>query len=140
MKLKEVLKIKKNTLKIIEDELFDLQNKIDIKNNYIARLKQEIKNSKMSESKIYYEFLIVRSEIENIRFIIEQEKSMLDSLHMQKSILNKKLKGAMIEYEKIAFLHNEEIREHKKMMDRKEQIEMDDISGILQHTRRKENW
>lgn len=136
MKLKEVLKIRKNTIKVIEDELSRIQNKIDYKNNRIAKLNQEIKDSKMGEVKKYYEFLIFRDNIDNIKFEIEEEKSSLDNLYMQKSILDKKLKDAMIEYEKISFLHNQEIQENKKRMGRKEQIEMDDISGILQYTRR----
>lgn len=137
MKLKEVLKAKKSILKAIEDELYILQNKINVKNNHIVKLKQEIKDSKMGDIKEYYEFLIFRNGIDNIRFEIEQEKNNLDSLHMQKTILNEKLKNAMIEYEKIAFIHNEEMQRYKKMLDKREQDESDNISGILQYARRR---
>lgn len=136
MNLKKVLQIKKSIIDTIKNELIIIDKEIRNKKDNIDKLNKETKNFTLGNVKIYYEFLIFRNMIENIRFTINQEKSELDDLCLKKNIINQKLKEAMIEYEKIAYINNIEIDNKKKILNKKEQNELDDISGILQYTRK----
>lgn len=128
MKFKQILSVKKQALQNAELAL----NKVKQKNNL---LKQELNDLKKAlddypEPKTINEIYMANSAIFNN---IDQQKHLEEKISLsEKEIVHftHLYKKAMIDYEKIKYLHEEEIKAKKEEEERKLALELDEIATM----------
>ncbi|RAX54667.1 hypothetical protein CCY99_02575 [Helicobacter sp. 16-1353] len=128
-----ILKIKKDILNKIERELITINNAIANKEKEIANLKSQLKEMKVPNVSVYQELLSFKNAVSAFQLEIEQENNILELMKSTKIDINKKYKLAMIEYEKINYLHLQEIEWALNRLSREEQKVLDEFGGILHH-------
>lgn len=128
-----ILKIKKDILSRIERELTNINNTILAKENEIENLKIELRNIKIPQVSVYMDFLRYKNHLSAFENEILQQTHLLELMKSSKIDINKRYKVALIEYEKINFLHLQEVKERQKALNQIEQKMLDDISGIMYH-------
>ena len=128
-----ILKIKKDILNNIEKELIKINQKISIKENEISMLKEELKNMKAPSVSVYRELLTFKDSAAAFLDEISKEQNLLEMMYSSRIDINKKYKMAMIEYEKINYLHTEELKLRVDKLRKEEQKFIDEVGGILYH-------
>lgn len=127
--MKEILKIKDYALKRIERQIIEVDNLIQNKQNEIARLKDS--NISAPVSSKYADFLAYRENLSYVRASIKEEENFLEMLKARRIDILKQYNIAKIDYEKINYLHLENIRQKLNQEKHREQLELDWIGGIL---------
>lgn len=133
VKFDVILKIKKDILNKVEQELININKAIALKENEIVFLKEQLNNMKAPNVSVYRELLAFKDATLAFQEEILQEQSLLEMMYSSKVDVNKRYKVAMIEYEKINYLHLEELRVKIERLNREEQKFIDEIGGILYH-------
>ena len=131
-----ILKIKKDILNKIERELIKINHLISIKENEIATLKEQLKNMKAPSVSVYRELLAFKDSTLVFLNEIAQEQNLLEMMYSSRIDINKRYKIAMIEYEKINYLHLEELKFKVNKLNKEEQKFIDEIGGILYRLKR----
>ncbi len=125
------LKIKKEIVKEIERELI---NKRQSRENLLKEI--ETIDNKISNFKFPTEGSISLLQLSKESFALfneQKDKLKYNLVKIEQNIntLNIQYKEANIEYEKILYLHKEEIRRFKKELKLKEDKMMDEVANIL---------
>lgn len=128
-----ILKIKKNILDKVEQELIKINNAISIKESEISYLKEQLHAMKAPNVSVYRELLAFKDATFAHQEEIIQEQNMLEMMYASKIDINKRYKEAMIEYEKINYLHLEELKLKLDRLNKEEQKFIDEVGGILYH-------
>ena len=130
-KFDSIVKVKKNEVEKIERNINKLNSSIKMLEDKIITLNNKLssftfpKNGNFSEFNQYK--ILQNSLIEEI----ENFKNQLNILNNRKKELFQEYKKANIEYEKMKYLQNEEIKRVLKKKKKKEQLEMDEIAILL---------
>lgn len=138
-KFSVILKVKKDILNKIERELIHINNAIASKEKEIATLQAQLRELKMPQVSVYRELMAFKDSIMAFQMEIEQEKNILEFMKSSKIDINKRYKIAMIEYEKINYLHLQIIEERLIKQHKEEQKSLDEFGGILHHRHSIEN-
>lgn len=126
-----ILKLKLNIVNKIEFEILQINNEILAKKREIEALNLLINDfTPPKKSDRYGDFLNFKENISNIRDKIKEEKNFLEMLESRKIDAIKRFNKAKIEYEKIHYLHLEEIQNMLKKAKRLEILELDEIANI----------
>ncbi len=132
-KFESILKIKKNILDRIEQELININNYITIKENEIVSLKEQLCAMKVPNVSVYRELLAFKDSTLAFQEEIVQEQNLLEIMYSSRIDINNRYKAAMIEFEKINYLHLEELKLKLDKLNKEEQKFIDEIGGILYH-------
>ena len=130
-KFSKILELKENILDSIELELLNINNLINKKENEINALKLESKS--IPNASNYLEFRSFIGMLSNLKEKIKEEKNDLDSLYLQKQVLEQNYKNARIEYEKIKFIHFKEIKKLMHNRNKKEEKLLDEVGSNLHY-------
>lgn len=137
-KFSQILKLKLNIVNKIEFEILQINGEILAKKREIEALELLISEfAPPKKSDRYSEFLNFRESISNIRDKIIEENNFLEMLESRKIDTIKRFNKAKIEYEKINYLHLEEIQNLLKKAKRQEILELDEIANIKYITQKK---
>lgn len=132
-KFSGILKLKNDILKKIEREILEVNSLIQAKEQEILALKNSLSSLFPPSGRKYAEFLAFRENLSNIRITIDNENNLLEMFRARKIDILKQYKIAKIEYEKINYLHLEEVKNILKAAKAKEQLELDEFGGILHY-------
>ena len=130
-KFDSILKIKKNELEKIERDIKKINSSIAMLNKKIEDLNSKLSSfsfpstgnfSQFNQYKILESTLI--NEINNL-------KSQINVLENRKRELFEEYKKINIEYEKMKYLQNEELKKNLKKIKKKEQLNMDELAILL---------
>ena len=132
-KFDSILKIKKNIVDKIEQELININNAITLKENEIVLLKEQLHAMKVPNVSVYHELLAFKDATLAFQEEIIQEQNLLEMMYSSKIDINKRYKAAMVEYEKINYLHLEELKTKLDRANKEEQKFIDEVGGILHH-------
>ncbi|MDE6885816.1 MAG: flagellar export protein FliJ [Helicobacteraceae bacterium] len=132
-KFSGILKLKNDILKKIEREILEVNSLIQAKEQEILALKNSLSSLSPPSGRKYAEFLAFRENLSNIRITIDNENNLLEMFKARKIDILKQYKIAKIEYEKINYLHLEEVKNILKAAKAKEQLELDEFGGILHY-------
>lgn len=128
-----ILKVKKDILSKIERELMAINSAIAQKKLDIIALRAQIKDIKIPQISVYRELLRFKDHIAALESAIEAENNLLALMESSKIDISKRYKAALIEYEKVNYLHLQEVEAWRKKLAKQEQKVLDDIAGILYH-------
>lgn len=132
-KFNKILKIHKNLVNKIERELLNINATISQKEEKIENLNNTINKMQIPKVSIYGDFLMFKNKVNLFLSQIQNENNMLDLMKSSRIDINKRYKTALIEYEKINYLHLLEIKEKTNKLKKQEQKTIDEFSGILHH-------
>jgi len=135
-KFSQLVKVKKRKVDEIESELLDTQNQkrrveIEIKN-----ILQEIRELKAPQSGNFAELNLSYSYLSNLSNQKKFKEEQLHSIIQQIEVIKELYKEANIEYEKIKYLDEQEIKRQLEELKIKENKDMDEIANLL-HSRKK---
>lgn len=128
-KFSQILRLKQNIVNKIEFEIAQVNGEIANKKSEIAELESligEFVAPKKNER--YSEFLNFRDALSNIRSKIAMERNFLAMMEARKVDILKRFKVAKIEFEKINYLHLQEVQEALKKAQRAEIAELNEIA------------
>ncbi|RDU57871.1 flagellar export protein FliJ [Helicobacter sp. MIT 99-5507] len=131
-----ILKIKKDILNKIERELIKINQAISLKENEIMLLKEQLNNMKAPNVSVYRELLAFKDSTSAFLNEIIEEQNLLEMMYSSRIDINKRYKIAMIEYEKINYLHTEELKLKIDKLKKEEQKFIDEVGGILYHLKK----
>lgn len=128
MKFANILKVKKKNLNLCEIELLKRRNKLAALNENFAQICTQISANSLPKSGSSLE---IRANLA-LLVLYQSEKEMLkEKISLTKTEIShyeNLYKNAYIDYEKINYLHNEEIKQNLVKIKRAEQIELDEIA------------
>ncbi|RDU61709.1 flagellar export protein FliJ [Helicobacter sp. MIT 14-3879] len=131
-KFSKILKLKQDILNKIEREILEVNNLISLKKQEILKLNSSINDfTSPKEGKLFSDFLAFRELISNIRYKIKEEQNLLEMLESRKIDTLKRYNTAKIEYEKINYLHLDEVKIMIDKIKRIEQNELDEFGRVL---------
>jgi len=126
-----VLKIKKENIKKIENDIKDFQ----IRQKKLAQEKEILFKELLSNNIPSHHSGGVLSVIKEIKThlqdLIKEKEILLSKTNENLKYLQQEYKKALIEYEKIKYLQNIFVKKRKEEQERKERIELDEIAAIL---------
>jgi len=132
-KFDDLVKLRKNEIEKIERNIQKINSSIKMLKEKEASLKKELLSFSLPKSGTFSEInqlkqmqYLLKDEIENIN-------SQIDILNSRKKDLLEELKKANIEYEKMKYLQNKEIKKKIKELQLKEAREMDEIAILLRN-------
>ncbi len=132
-KFDSVVKIKKQQVEKIENDIQkinssikELQNKIEELNKQFSSFSLPDKGTFAHISQIKLQQNLLKNEIENL-------SSQINMLNARKNDLLNELKKAHMDYEKMKYLQAEELKKKVKEMRLKEAREMDEIAILLRN-------
>ncbi len=130
-KYSDITKIKKQKLREVELELIDIQNRKRKLELQIDEVDKKIKEIKVPESGTMADLKYSHQELE----LMMREKERLQERLMvrirQIEGLEVLYKESNIDYEKILYLHKEEIKKEQQKLEKLESKELDEIANIL---------
>lgn len=128
-KFSQILRLKQNIVNKIEFEIMQVNGEIAGKKRAIAELERLISEFVApKKSERYSEFLNFRDALSNIRAKIAEERNFLAMMEARKVDILKRFKVAKIEFEKINYLHLQEVQAILKKAQRTELIELNEIA------------
>lgn len=128
-KFSQILRLKQNIVDKIESEIMQVNGEIAEKKRAIAELERLISEfAPPKKSERYSEFLNFRDALSNIRAKIIAESNILAMMEARKVDILKRFKVAKIEFEKINYLHLQEVQIALKKAQRAELIELNEIA------------
>lgn len=130
-KFSPILRLKKEALDAAERDLVRLNGEIALLQNEIAALKNEIAALKTPQNANYAAFMLFRSAADALAATIEKKNTALDSLKGRKNALERAYQAALREYEKIKYLHEEEVALRRQKIARAEAAALDEYGSIL---------
>lgn len=130
-KFSKILKLRQDILNKIEKEILEVNALISLKKQEIANLATQIASFSPPKSSTYSVFLAFREMQSNIRYKIQEEQNFLEMLEARKIDTLKKYNNAKMEYEKINYLHTNEVKMIVDKQKRLEQNELDEYGSIL---------
>ncbi len=133
-KFDDLVKLRKNEIEKIERNIRKINSSIKMLKEKEASLKKELLSFSLPKSGTFSEInqlkqmqYLLQNEIENIN-------SQIDVLNSRKKELLEELKKANIEYEKMKYLQNKEIKKKIRKLQLKEAREMDEIAILLRNS------
>jgi flagellar biosynthesis chaperone FliJ len=126
-----IVNVKKQIVKRVENELTNINFKIKSIENEIIAIEDEIINTQMPQSGTFSIMVAAQETTAIYRSQIKLKKENLKQVELQKMNINRKLKNANLEYEKVKHLHDVEIQERIKEMKKKEELEMNEVALML---------
>jgi flagellar export protein FliJ len=127
----DLLKVKKQRVSDIQQQLQDVQNRKKRLKEKIAKVDREVADFKMPQKG---DFLKMQLSRKLLNQLLMAKEELLENL----SLRNKQIEGlktlyqeATIEYEKIAYLHQEEIDKELQKRHYQEAKRLDEIANIL---------
>ncbi|MGX2982283.1 flagellar FliJ family protein [Helicobacter sp. 23-1045] len=128
-KFSKILRLKQSIVSKIELELMKVNAEILQKKGEIADLERLISEFSLPKgSKNYSEFLRFKEGISNIRAKITEENAFLQMMEARKVDITKQFQKSKIEFEKINYLHLNEVQNLLKKAQRAELVAMDEIA------------
>ncbi len=130
-KFSEILKIKKEKISEVERSILEEQNK---KSSLIQKnrdLKAEISNIDQPLSGNFSQIQLVKFHVTNFRSVIEHNIAKINLIEEKIVSLNKLYRERKIDFEKINYLHKEELAKHAKDLAIRESKDLDEIANIL---------
>ncbi len=130
-KFSEILKIKKEKISEVERSILEEQNK---KSSLIQKnrdLKAEISNIDQPLSGNFSQIQLVKFHVTNFRSAIEHNIAKINLIEEKIVSLNKLYRERKIDFEKINYLHKEELAKHAKDLAIRESKDLDEIANIL---------
>lgn len=125
-----ILKLKISAMNKVELEIKEVNHLIFLKKREIEKLHKSISEFTPPNTNEYRKFLVFREMISNIREKIKEENNFLSMLESRKIDTIKRFKKAQMEYEKINYLHLEEVQNVLKKAHRRESLEQDELASI----------
>ena len=130
-KFDDLLKIRKQQVDKLERDLEKVNSAINNIQKQIEIKHKELEQLSIPKSGKFY----LINQLKHNIFLINQEiktlKNQLNTLNERKELIINNLKSANIEYEKIVYLKNEEIKKEIKKIKNKEIKEIDEIAIML---------
>jgi hypothetical protein len=126
-----IVNVKKQIVKRVENELTNINFKIKSIENEIIAIEDEIINTQMPQSGTFSIMVAAQETTAIYRSQIKLKKEDLKQVELQKMNINRKLKNANLEYEKVKHLHDVEIQKRIKEMKKKEELEMNEVALML---------
>jgi len=130
-KFDSIVKIKKNELKKIENDLIKVNSAINLINEKIEELNKNLSLMSLPKAGNFREIYQIKSMQGIVRKEIENYKNQLNMLNERKNLLTQKHKQANIDYEKMKYLQTVEIKKALKKEKLQEQMQMDEIAIML---------
>ena len=130
-KYKPIMNIRKQSVKKIENELMQINYKIQNIKEEIVNLENEIPNSTIPQSGNFALIISIKESITVYRLEIDRKKDIIKIIETQKEDIKQKLIEANMEYEKVKHLHDVEVQTIIKIRKKKEEEEMNEIALML---------
>ncbi len=130
-KFSQLLKVKMRRVDEIEGEILDAQNKKRKTELKIKEIEDETRELKVPKSGKFSQISISSFFLTNLSNQKSFFKQELSSIQLQIEGLNELYKEANIEYEKVKYLDDLEIKKHLKEMRIKENKDMDEVGNLL---------
>ncbi|WP_024787475.1 MULTISPECIES: flagellar FliJ family protein [unclassified Lebetimonas] len=130
-KFSSVVKIKKQVVQKLEKDVQKINFSITKLNKKIENLQNILFSLTLPENGNFSLFSQIKSQQHLLRGEMEKLKNQIIVLENRKNELMNELKKANIEYEKMKYLENEEIKKILKKAKLKEAKEMDEIAILL---------
>jgi len=127
----DILKIKKQKLDEIERQLQDVQHRKKILKEQILGVDAEIVALKIPQEGNFAKMQLSREAFDRLR---QDKEELLERLTLRENQLvglKELYQEAMIEYEKMVYLNNEEIKKVLKLRAQEESKALDEIANIL---------
>jgi len=135
-KFSQLVKVKKRKVDEIESELLDIQNQKRRVESEIKNILQDIVELKAPQSGNFAELNLSYSYLSNLSNQKKVREKQLLSIMQQIEIVKDLYKEANIDYEKIKYLDEQEIKKQLEELKIKENKDMDEIANLL-HSRKK---
>jgi len=135
-KFSQLVKVKKRKVDEIESELLDTQNQKRRVESEIENILQEISELKTPQSGDFAQLNLSYSYLSNLSNQKKFKEEQLHSIIQQIEVIKELYKEANIEYEKIKYLDEQEIKKQLEELKIKENKDMDEIANLL-HSRKK---
>ena len=133
-----------SVVKIKKQEVEKIERNIEKINSSISMLKNKITNLTQSLNSLFFpkngNFSIIQQVNLQKRFLLNEIKNyenQINILENRKNELTKELKKANIEYEKMKYLQNEEIKKQIKQKRLQEAKKIDEIAIMLENLKGK---
>jgi flagellar export protein FliJ len=130
-KFDSIVKIKKQNVQNIERNIQKINSSIHRLNEKIKHLTRELLSFSLPKSGTFSEI----NQLKQMQYLLKDEienlKNQIEILNSRKKDLLEELKKANIEYEKMKYLQNEELKKKLKEISLKESREMDEIAILL---------
>ncbi len=130
-KFSEILKLKKEKISEVERSILEEQNKKSSLLQKNRSLEVEIFNIDQPLSGNFSQIQLMKFHITNFRRAIEYNLNKVALIEENILSLNQLYKERKIDFEKINYLHKEEIAKHVKAIALKESKDLDEIANIL---------
>ncbi len=127
----QLLKVKKQKLQEVENQLLDVREKKSRIKREIAKLDQQIKDLEIPKGG---DFSLLQLQRNSFEMLLQKEQELKERLEVRKRQiieLKKLYKESNIEYEKVLYLHEDEIKRELEEIKVKESKQMDEIANIL---------
>lgn len=128
MKFDKILKVKKRNLELVEMELVKRQNKLSALNEDLNGICEKISAFAFPKKGSSVEF---RSNLKILEIYRNEKANIAEMIKLTKTEIShyeNLYKKAYIDYEKINYLHNQEIEANLAKIKRAHQIELDEIA------------
>lgn len=128
MKFKQILNVKKQALQNAELDLNKAKLRKKSVENELELVKNEI--NKLKEPTTLNEMVLVNDFIQVNLIKQSQLKEKLSLCDKEISHYNHLYKRASLDYEKIKYLYEEELKQKKKALEKKQALELDEIATM----------
>lgn len=128
MKFASILKVKKQNLDLCEVELLKRRNKLSALNDDLNEISKQISAHIFPKNGSTIE---IRANLAILALYQNEKSNLIEKINLTKTEIShyeNLYKNAYIDYEKINFLNDEEIKKNLAKIKRKEQVELDEIS------------
>jgi hypothetical protein len=130
-KYTQIVNIKKQIVKKVENELMKINFNIKRIENEIKDIEEEIINSPIPTSGDFALMISMRESVNVYRLEKDRKTEYLKKVELKKLNIEQRLKDANIDYEKMKHLHDNEVLIIQKAMKKKEEEEMNEIAIML---------
>jgi hypothetical protein len=130
-KFSEILKLKKEKISEVERSILEEQNKKSTLLQKNRDLETEISNVDQPLSGNFSQIQLMKFHVTNFKRAIEYNLNKISLIEDNILRLNQLYKERKIDFEKINYLHKEEIAKHAKAIALRESKDLDEIANIL---------
>jgi flagellar export protein FliJ len=130
-KFSQLVKVKKRKVDEIESELLDIQNQKRRVESEIESILQEIRELKTPQNGDFAKLNLSYSYLSNFSNQKKSKEEELIKIDNQIEVIKELYKEANIEYEKIKYLDEQEIKKQLEELKIKENKDMDEIANLL---------
>ena len=130
-KFDAIVKLKKMKLDEVNNEVSQLNSKIEMATQQLTKLQKEISDFEYPTSGNFSLITQFRTILDAKLVEINQKRLEIDYLNNQKNILAERLKEVNLEFEKIKYLQSEEIKRYIKKIKQDEAKNLDEIALML---------